>query len=818
MEKQKHIEFLQSELNTDSQVVRFVADLLTGLEFKYLHTYPDQFEKDGIIIYRQDTLEDEPLWTGCIVRSGNLGGSIGTSTRNKTANIIESVKYVLNKDFIIDKSTKIKADRILIITNGLISKNSQLKIRIAFSSSVIIFWDVNKLYELTAKHWPKYFDTKEPHLKEYCQALRLSLEDISKELHILYYNKKVKKLWDIFINLQLIETKIIATNSTISALNQLSTRTKKDIYTEDNNIQIKKLVKQKFKIEEIIETGRDSIIVGDFGSGKTTILKRISFEIIDKSELKDQFKFPVFLLARNFIYHHFDIELYVKYEINFLIKGKSVDCTEYLNSGRIIVLIDGLDDIIDGDKEKFIESLDSFKTLYPRVQLILATRPILLLEKEKIFENFRKFEIQPLEFSQIAELVDKWYPTDQLQKNKLLNVLKKTSLFVSISKTPLAITLLTIIFEDEDKVDEIPANITELYNKFTEVFSGRWDREKGISSQDKFGIRSHLINQVAFYMHFNKKVELSEKDLFDFVDKYKADKRYDDIDTIDLISDFLNRNPLIIMQYDRYKFLHLSFQEYYASRGILQTNEFVQDHDNFFIEKYLDPWWSNVILFYVGFIKDCPQFLIDVTEKTVAITLDQKYLKIDNTGKILQAAISTDNIPKVKALERILSTVDHFRDGIINELKKDEDFNLFFRRNGLSEMYIIVLLKEIFLSTYKSKYLKPVMTEIFDKIDISRISDLSKYLLANSLTVISGDPSYLLKFISSSEINLEWRYLGLLDLENKKLKLDKVQRKTIGSVKRKITKAKKYVIARFKKLKEIPKLIEKMDKENLLNK
>ncbi|MBK7379580.1 MAG: NACHT domain-containing protein [Ignavibacteriales bacterium] len=818
MEKQKHIELLQNELNTDSLVVKFVADLFTGLEFKYLHTYPDQIEKDGIILYRQDTLEDEPLWTGCIVRNGNIGGSTGTPARNKTASIIESVRYVLEKDFIIDRTTKIKVDRILIISNGINSKNSQLKIKLAYSSAVIIFWDVNKLYELTLKHWPKYFDTKEPLLKEYCQALKMSLEDISKELHVLYYNKKVKKLWDIFINLQLVETKIVASNSTISAFNQIASRTKKDIYVEDNNIQIKTLFKQKFKIEEIIETGKHSIIVGDFGSGKTTILKRIAFEIIDKSEFKDQFKFPVFLLARNLTYHHFDIELYTEFEINFLTKGKSVNYKEYLESGRIIILIDGLDDIIDGDKEKFIESLNVLKDKFPRVQFILATRPILLLEKEKIFEDFRKFEIQPLEFSQIAELIDKWYPTDQQQKGKLLNVLKKTSLIVSISKTPLAITLLTIIFEDEDKVDEIPANITELYNKFTEVFSGRWDREKGISSQDKYGIRSHLINQVAFFMHFNKKVELSESDLYDFVDNYKNDKRYDDIDTIDLIHDFLNRNPLITMDNDRYKFLHLSFQEYYASRGIQQTNEYVQDHKDFLVEKYLDPWWSNVILFYVGNVKDCPQFLVEVTEKTVAITLDQKYLKIDNTGKILQAAISTDNGPKVKALERILLTVDHFRDGIINELKKDEDLNLFFRRNGLSEMYIIVLMKEIFISTYKSKYLRPVMTDIFDKMEISKISDLSKYLLANSLTDISGDPSYMLRFISSTGSNLEWRYLGLIDLEKKKFKLDKIQKKSVGAVKRKLMKGKKYIIARFKKLKEIPKLKEKIDKENLLSK
>ncbi len=817
MEKKKQIEILQNELRSDSQIVKFIADLFTEYKFKFLHIYPDQVEKDGIVLYRQDTLEGEPLWTCCIIRAGNIGGSTGTEIKNRTPQIIERVSYLLSKEFIIDGSSKIKVDRILIICNGIISKNSQFKIKEKNSDAVIIFWDVEKLAEITSNKWPGFFETKEPLLKEYCQALKASLEDISKELQILYYNKKVKKLWDIFINLQLIETRIVAGKSIITSLTQITEKSKRDGYIEETVVPIKRLLKEKFKIEEILETGKDSIIIGDFGSGKTTILKRIAFEILDNEQGCNGFKFPIFLLARNFKNFDFDILSYATFEISRLIQGKNFDCIEYLGVGRIILLIDGLDDIINEDKEKFIKSVSLFREKYPKVQIILATRPIMFLEKEKLFENFRKFEIQPLDFNQISELINKWYPTERNQKNKLLNVLKKTALIVSIPKTPLAITLLSIIFEDEEKVDEIPANITELYNKFTEVFSGKWDREKGISSQDKYGIRSHLTNQVAFHMHFNRKMELSDSELNRFVDIYKQIKRYDDVSTRDLIDDFLNRNPLIIYQNERYRFLHLSFQEYFASKGALQSNDYINDHHNFFVSHYLDPWWSNVILFYVGNIKDCPQFLIDVTEKSRPDTLDQRYLKIDNTGKLIQAAISTDNEPKVKALSKILKTIDYFRDALINELKTDENMNLFFRRNGLSELYIIMFIKNLFITTYKSKYLRPVISDIFESQDIAKISNLSSYLLANTLTEISGDPKFLLKFINSIEVNLEWRYLGLMDLENKKFKLDKEQKKIIGSFKRKIKKGRVYIISKFKKLREIPKLQEKVKKENLLS-
>ncbi len=82
----------------------------------------------------------------------------------------------------------------------------------------------------------------------------------------------------------------------------------KKIFIQRNPLFLfKKLIRQKFKIEDILEIGKDSIIIGDFGSGKTTILKRIAFETIDKDKGCDGFKFPIFLLARNFANHGFSI-------------------------------------------------------------------------------------------------------------------------------------------------------------------------------------------------------------------------------------------------------------------------------------------------------------------------------------------------------------------------------------------------------------------------------------------------------------------------------------------------------------------------------
>jgi hypothetical protein len=809
MDDTKKKKILKKSFQTNYKFTIFVSDLLRQHNPDYIRIFKDDEELDGIILYKQETLEGEILWTCCLTRIGNIHQGSRVPPQNKTRRMLESVRHVLNKIFIVNETTTIRTDRLIIVTNGYIAENAKKEILTNFPDAVIIFWDLDKLQELTTSKWAHYFENKEPIVIEYSKNLKRKLEDISKELLILYYNKQVKKLWDIFINLQLVETKIETKILSLPAEKIKESNRKSQNYIDDSTIPFKDISKQKFKIDEILETGRDIIIIGDFGSGKSTIMKRICFSLISHAKNTEEvYKIPVLLNCREMCNFNFDLITHVKNEFTSLTGGKEINFENQLLAGRIVLLLDGLEEDFEEHGDKILDAVSNFKKLYPSVQLIIATRPIGLLDIEPLFENFRRFEILPLDYGQIAELLEKWYPTNIKQTSQLINALKKTSLVISLPRTPLAITLLAIIFEDEEKVEEIPANITELYSKFTEVFTGRWDKEKGISSQDKYGIKSHLIRQLAFEMHYNNRLEISKENLAFFVEKYKVSKGYDDISNEELLDELLKRNPLIVEYQNSYKFIHLSFQEYYASYGIMQSNDFVRDAERYLIENFLNSWWSNVVLFYVGSKKDCPEFIVELSRNAIALEIDERYLKLDNLGKVMQAAISTDVTSKVTVLSNSLDTLDKFRNDLLNLISTDPLFNKSLKRQGVSELSLIMLLKDIFLTSYKSKYLKAAMIEVFERKHVNGISNLAKYVLSSTLTKLTKNPDFLLEFSNDQSVTLEWRYLAKSDLEKFEKNFDKNQLKMYKSLDRKIKKGRAYLISAFRRLRALPRLKE----------
>jgi hypothetical protein len=92
-------------------------------------------------------------------------------------------------------------------------------------------------------------------------------------------------------------------------------------------------------------------------------------------------------------------------------------------------------------------------------------------------------------------------------------------------KTPLTSILLAILFK-EDKIDpkDLPRNVTELYEKFMDLFLDKWDKERGVSQQYKLKERLFVLKEIAGKMHFNNSIEIEEQELLDFLEELKVER------------------------------------------------------------------------------------------------------------------------------------------------------------------------------------------------------------------------------------------------------------------------------------------------------
>src|SRR5258708_19703030 len=64
---------------------------------------------------------------------------------------------------------------------------------------------------------------------------------------------------------------------------------------------------------------------------------------------------------------------------------------------------------------------------------------------------------------------------------------------------PLLVTVFAATSEYSRQ--DIPANITELFKKFTEMMLGRWDASKGFKQQYHAPLKDFILTKVAFEMH-----------------------------------------------------------------------------------------------------------------------------------------------------------------------------------------------------------------------------------------------------------------------------------------------------------------------------
>ena len=77
--------------------------------------------------------------------------------------------------------------------------------------------------------------------------------------------------------------------------------------------------------------------------------------------------------------------------------------------------------------------------------------------------------------------------------------------------SPLLVTLFVATSEQGRR--DIPANITELFKKFTELMLGRWDVAKGLGQQYQAPLKDFVLTRAAFEMHRRRVGELEIAEL-----------------------------------------------------------------------------------------------------------------------------------------------------------------------------------------------------------------------------------------------------------------------------------------------------------------
>ena len=444
------------DINREVDIHTLLSELLPEMGLKNVivtHERGGKSEDGKDVICSYDNLIDGTTeWWAFVVKKGSIAGN-SSVIQDITAQTKECFEYEYKNAI---KGLRVRINKVKIVTNDHFSNEAERKIRESsdFKNANIDFWDGERLLTLLDQYYPLYWIKGSKTYKKYVEEFRriIAVDSMSKTLGIS--NAKINKILDCVIEPRLSER----------------------IEQEDGSFRWKQR-----NTNSIINLESNSIIVGEPGTGKSTLFKTLSKEIIDQNALRNDSEFYPILLTFNTIKSaNFDLEKAVcNYFESDWNKEFCIDPKSILNTASCVIFIDALDELpVNEEKEKALMAINVFYQKYPTIKIICSSRPSDFLFYNCKDLGFKYLEISPLNKGQIKEFLDSYFSDNVTKSKRLLKSLKDTGILDKLPQTPMTLALITIIFDDTEV--EIPATITDLYRQFVDLLIGKYTQENTI--------------------------------------------------------------------------------------------------------------------------------------------------------------------------------------------------------------------------------------------------------------------------------------------------------------------------------------------------
>ena len=321
-------------------------------------------------------------------------------------------------------------------------------------------------------------------------------------------------------------------------------------------------------VQELRAAGARLILYGIGGIGKSMMLRHLLFDAIDRIEELNVV--PFFICLRN--YRSGDtLEQFILDQTKPKWPGLDAAILQaLLNSGKAILLLDGLDEVRSCDFAVLRAQLNQIVQDYPECQFIMSSRPF--DNHFSSYTQFRVAEVCSLRVEQVYELVDRvGFMEKNPERRTAFKDLVRSKLYShdeAFCKNPLLLTIMMLIYEQHRT---IPTRRHEFYNEAFAVLFQRHDLNKDGFMRD---LRSKLTEtefkdifaEFCAKTYFREKFEFTKDQFISIVSSLTSWRKVKDRTGTDqfLIDACVN---LCIMDECRtdYKFIHRSFQEYFCA-------------------------------------------------------------------------------------------------------------------------------------------------------------------------------------------------------------------------------------------------------------
>ncbi len=395
---------------------------------------------------------------------------------------------------------------------------------------------------------------------------------------------------------------------------------------------------------EAVQAKKQLMILGRPGAGKTTFLKRLATLCNQGEFLLEQV--PIFVTLKEFAetINQPGLLDFITHNLSPQIEIAVVD--NFLRQGRGLVLLDGLDEVLEKDHDRVLQEIREFARYYDQSHIIITCR---IAAQEYVFEQFTDVEMADFNDKQIQDFADKWFKAKEPEKLDIVGkstiaqlfwqALEEQKLIKELATNPLLLTLLCLEFKESSK---FPQSRAELYERGLNILLRKWDKQrrikrdevyKGLPIEHKKIMLGHLAMHTFERGEYFFRTNVAEKQIGQYIQNLPNASIDPDallIDSHAVLKSIESQHGLLTERAtDIYSFSHLTFHEYFAAKNILDTSD--ADHRKAALDRlagYItEKRWREVFLLVVERMENADYLLTVMLQQINSILAEDEALQ-----------------------------------------------------------------------------------------------------------------------------------------------------------------------------------------------
>ena len=441
------------------------------------------------------------------------------------------------------------------------------------------------------------------------------------------------------------------------------------IQTADVAIDLKKGINAFIDRKKLPFSSLDSVlvgkkrvlIVGDPGTGKSAAVAKLTIDALGdlfasatrREYRPDKLRVPVLVTALQIQASSSANEVLTNYFGEYEI----VDQIEVR-----VLIVDGLDEVRSDSREAVIERAVEFAEEMS-APLIITSRNIDTIKTAPT--GFSKYELLPFGAGQALSLIKK------INSQKDVVAVLREGLERIKHQIPMVPLSLILLIELVEEHKEIPASITELYDRFSDSTLGKEDKNKGIEVLFEYRIKKRFLAELALKLFVEPgRIEVPVEDFQEFSQKYADRFTFGEGELDRFILD-IERAGILCIGDENVLFRHRSFLDYFGAIQIDAIREELPNLNDYVANLYFRDDGGEAAFFYIGLRREIRQNLLDRLFSEPDSSFGIELGKV-SVGHLLQAGWHSETPIQREGLTRAFDYVKTVRPKLLEFAKQDK--------------------------------------------------------------------------------------------------------------------------------------------------